>query len=293
MQQKWKGAIYGVVGAICYGTNPLGALYLYQENVPTISVLLYRFGFAACMLFALLLVSKKSLKVTFKELRILAILGVLFGISAYTLYASFKYMDAGIASTLLFIYPILTAILMAAFFKERITRFVVLSIALAMAGIALLYNGSGEVSVSLFGSLLVFVSALAYSIYIVVVNAANIKFGAVKLTFFVLVFCELFFVAASFLAGETPILPPSTNALLWGLMLALVPTVLSLVLTAKAIRNVGSTPASVMGALEPLTAVLIGIFVFGEYFSIRYAFAIVCILSAVVVIVANKKKGLG
>ena len=291
MQQKWKGAICGVVGSVCYGTNPLGALFLYKENVPTLSVLMYRFGFAAIMLFLVMLANRKSFKVSKLELKVLSVLGILFGISSYSLYSSFKFMDAGLASTLLFVYPIMTAVLMAVFFKERITKITVASILLAFVGILLLYNGGPNASISLAGSLLVALSALSYAIYIVIVNAAQMKMGALKLTFFVLCFCELFFVVASLVTGDLPMLPPTPTAWFWAMMLASVPTVFSLILTTKAIQWVGSTPAAIMGALEPLTAVLIGIFVFGEFFSIRYAFAIVCILSAVLIIVTNKKRG--
>ena len=71
-------------------------------------------------------------------------------------------------------------------------------------------------------------------------------------------------------------------------MLALLPTVFSLVLMVMAVHEIGSTPTAVMGALEPLTAVVIGVTVFGEQLTARLSVGIVLILLAVIIIVAGK-----
>lgn len=104
---KFRGILCGIIAAVCYGTNPLGVLPLYAEGLNACSVLSYRFIFATLMLGLLMTVQRKSLAVTTKELAILAPLGVLMSSSSITLYLSFHYMDAGIASTLLFVYPVM------------------------------------------------------------------------------------------------------------------------------------------------------------------------------------------
>lgn len=53
---------------------------------------------------------------------------------------SYNYMDAGIASTILFVYPVMVAVIMGIFFKEKISAITVFSILLALSGIALLYQ---------------------------------------------------------------------------------------------------------------------------------------------------------
>ena len=167
---KFKGIICGILAAVCYGTNPLGALPLYEEGVNTSSVLFYRFSLAVVILGIMLIVERKSFAVTGKELKTLASLGLLFAASSITYYQSFHFMDAGIASTILFVYPVMVAVIMATCFHEKVTLSTVLAIVLALVGIVLLYQGDAGISLSTTGILLVMLSALTYAVYIVVVN---------------------------------------------------------------------------------------------------------------------------
>ena len=119
--KKVFGTICGILAAVFYGTNPLGALKLYEQGMTTSSVLFCRFGMAWIIVSIILLFKKESLKVNKREFITLTALGLLFIASSMTLYSSFKYIAAGVASTLLFTYPIMTAVIMALLFKERIT----------------------------------------------------------------------------------------------------------------------------------------------------------------------------
>lgn len=288
MSKKFRGTLCGILAAICYGTNPLGALFLYQENVNTDTVLIHRFGLAAVLIGLLMLIKRESFKVSRKELGILASLGLLFAVSAMTLYSSFHYMDAGVASTLLFVYPIMVAIIMWLFFREKASVTTVLSIALAFWGISLLYKTDSGATLSTVGIILVMASSLTYAIYIVIVNRASLQLSSLKMTFYVLLFCIVGIAIHSFFSPETHLHTlPSARSWMFALMLAIVPTVLSLTLMTLSIRDIGSTPSAIMGALEPLTAVVIGITVFGEAFTGRLAIGIVLILLGVMLIIVG------
>ena len=286
---KHRGIICGILAAVCYGTNPLGALPLYAEGVNTSSVLFYRFSMAVLMLAVMLLIERKSFRISGGELKTLGSLGLLFAASSITYYQSFHYMDAGIASTILFVYPVMVAVIMATFFREKVTASTVTSIILALTGIGLLYSGDAGVSLSGIGVLLVMVSSLTYAVYIVIVNQSSIRMSTMKLTFYVLLICMTCLLAYSFTSPDLHLmLPPSPRAWFFACWLGLVPTVLSLVLMAIAVHEIGATPTAIMGALEPLTAVAIGVMVFGEALTFRLAVGIVLILSAVLLIVLGK-----
>ncbi|WP_418976391.1 DMT family transporter [Alistipes putredinis] len=289
MSEKSKGTLCGIVAAVSYGMNPLGALSLYRAGVNTNSVLFYRYALAAVLLAALLLVQKTSLRITRRDFSVLGLLGVMFAVSSLTLFMSFHYMDAGIASTLLFVYPVMVAVIMAIFFRERISLVTVLSISLALCGIALLYRGEGGAVLNTAGVVLVMASSLSYALYIVVVNRASLDMSSVKLTFYVLLFGVAAIVLYSLCCPDQPLQLLSTPSMwAWAAMLALIPTVVSLVLMTVAVHAIGSTPTAVMGALEPLTAVVIGVTIFGELFTARLAAGIGLILLAVTLIVAGK-----
>ena len=286
---KHKGIICGILAAVCYGTNPFGALPLYEEGVNTSSVLSYRFAMAVLMLAAMLLIERKSFKISEKELKTLGSLGLLFAASSITYYQSFRFMDAGIASTILFVYPVMVAVIMATCFKEKVTASTVTAIILALVGIGLLYKGGEGVSLSAIGVLLVMVSSLTYAVYIVVVNQSSISMSSLKLTFYVLLICMFSLLAYSFTSPDLQLmLPPSPRAWFFACWLGLVPTVLSLVFMTVAVHEVGATPTAIMGALEPLTAVAIGVMVFGESLTFRLFIGIVLILSSVLLIVLGK-----
>ena len=275
MHGKLKGTICGIVAAISYGTNPLGALSLYADGLNAVSVLFYRYGLATVLLGLIMLAERKSFSLTRHETGIIAVLGVLFASSSLCLYMSFNFMDAGIASTILFVYPVMVAVIMAVMFKERVTVATCLSIVLALVGIALLYKGGDGVTLSTVGVLLVLGSSLTYAVYIVVVNKSSLRMSSVKLTFYVLLVGTLCIVLQS-LAGEA-----------YRLQLLTTPRQ-SLVLMVIAVHHVGSTPTAIMGALEPVTAVIIGVTVFGEMFTPRLAVGITLILCAVLLIIAGK-----
>jgi drug/metabolite transporter (DMT)-like permease len=73
-------------------------------------------------------------------------------------------------------------------------------------------------------------------------------------------------------------------------MLGLVPTVLSLIFMVKAVKIIGSTPTAILGALEPVTAVAIGVLVFGEVLTGRLIVGIFLILGSTVLIALKKGK---
>lgn len=289
MSTKVKGTILGIVSAVSYGTNPLGALYLYREGLNSSSVLFYRFLFAVIILAGIMWAQHQSFKLSRKELKTLATLGILFAVSSLTFYTSFHYLDAGIAATILFVYPIMVAVIMALFFKERLSGVTVFSILLALSGIALLYRGGSSVGLNTTGVVLVLVSALTYALYMVVVNRSSIVMSSIKLTFYVLLVCMAAIALQASLGSHTP-LQPLTTPRMWffSIMLALVPTVISLVTMTQAVHAIGSTPTAIMGALEPLTAVVVGVTIFGEAFTLRLGMGIFMILVAVLLIIASK-----
>lgn len=215
------------------------------------------------------------------------VMGLLVALSSLTLFQSYNYMEAGIASTLLFVYPIMVALIMAFGFKEKLTIQTILCILLALGGIGMLYKGGDGTPLNLTGIVLVMISALSYAIYIVGVNKSTLKdIATLRLTFYVLLFgLTLFFVRVDF--GRS--LHVVDTWYLWGnlIALAIFPTAVSFLCTTQAIQYIGSTPTAILGALEPLTAVFFGVTVFGESLTLRLSCGILMIVLAVTLIIAG------
>lgn len=288
-KSKTIGILCAVLSAVCYGTNPFGTLPLYEEGVNTATVLAHRFGLAVIMLAIVMLVKRESFKVTRNEFKVLFSLGILFAASSITYYQSFHFMDAGIASTILFVYPVMVAVIMAAFFKERVTPMTIIAILMSLVGIGLLYRGGAGASLSVVGIVLCILSSLAYAVYIVVVNQSSIKMSSFKVTFYAMLVCEITLILYSFTSPDLYLhAMPSPRAWSFAVWLSIVPTILSLVFMTIAVHHVGATPTAILGALEPLTAVTIGVLVFGEMLTPRLIVGILFILFAVMLVVLGK-----
>lgn len=189
MNSKTKGFIYGAIAAASYGMNPLFTLPLYAAGMSVDTVLFYRYFFAVIVLGILMKMQHQSFALRKADILPLVIMGLLFSFSSLLLFMSYNYMDAGIASTILFVYPVMVAVIMGAFFKEKISAITVFSILLALAGIALLYQGDGGKPLSTIGIIFVLLSSLSYAIYIVGVNRSTLKnLSTTKLTFYAILF---------------------------------------------------------------------------------------------------------
>lgn len=152
MTPKTKGFIYGAIAAASYGMNPLFALPLYAAGMSVDTVLFYRYFFAAIVLGILMKMQHQSFALHKADVLPLVIMGLLFSFSSLLLFMSYNYMDAGIASTILFVYPVMVAVIMGIFFKEKISAITVFSILLALSGIALLYQGRWKQTAVDFGN---------------------------------------------------------------------------------------------------------------------------------------------
>lgn len=288
MNDKAKGYLLGAVAAATYGMNPLFAIPLYGDGMSPDSVLFFRYLLAIPLLGVMLKVRGRSLRLQRAEVAPLVFYGLMIALSSLALFLSYGYMGASIASTLLFVYPIMVAVIMACLFRERLRPVTLLCMTAALAGIGLLYrNGDGS-TISLVGTLFVFVSSLSYAIYLVGINRVKSirNEPTLKITFYVLLFGVVLFVGRLLWTGDVAL---PRHWYMWGnlLGLAVFPTAISFLCTTAAINKIGSTPTAILGALEPVTAVVFGVAVFHETLSVRQGLGLVLIIAAVTLVVAG------
>ena len=292
MNSNTKGILNGVTASISYGMNPLFALPLYANGIEVNSVLFYRYFLAVIIYFIWLKFFKRtSLKISKQELIPLFFLGIFFSLSSLTLFEAFRYIEAGIACTILFIYPVIVAVIMAIFFKEKITKTVITAIFLTSIGIILLYNGKPDSALSLKGVLIVLTSALLYALYIVgVKNIKSVKMmDSPRLSFYVMLFGLIVYIINLKFCTTLQLLP-NIQSWLFAIGLALFPTIISLETITIAIQLIGSTNTAILGALEPLTAIFFGILFFHEQLTLRISIGVILILFGVFLIISRKMK---
>ena len=285
MNEKVKGYIYGVVAAAAYGLNPLFALPLYDAGMDPESVLFFRYLFAIPMVAVTLIARGRGFRVHSREVLPLIIMGILIAFSSLALFQSYNYMDAGIASTLLFVYPIMVTLMMAVYYKEKITMHTLLCLFMAVGGVVLMSDYGAGAGFSILGAVLVLVSAFCYAVYIVGINTTRLKgLATLKVTFYVLVFGLVIFATRLYVKGGITV---PAEWYQWGNLLALAffPTLVSLACTTRAIRYIGSTPTAILGAFEPVTAVFFCVTILGETLTMTEFAGMMLVILAVTLVV--------
>ena len=286
---RFQGYLLAAIAAAAYGTNPAFAVPLYEAGMNPITVLLFRYMLGIPLLGIVMTARKISFSLKKEQIAPVAILGILMAFSSLTLFESYKYMNSGVASTLLFVYPVMVAVIMIFFFHEKFRLSVCLCLLIMFGGLALLMQPEPGETLSLLGCLMVLISALTYALYIVLVNVSKrIKeIPTTKLLFYVLIFGTVVYVFLIPIAFD---FTPPQRGLDWINLsaLALIPTILSLACTTRAIQLIGSTPTAILGALEPVSAVVLSVIVLNQPLTPREVLGGLLIVVATTIVVADK-----
>ncbi len=286
------GICAGIIAGVSYGTNPLFAKPLLESGVPVLVMLFFRYGISALLLAGWMLLKREPFRVKGRELSLLAVLGLLFACSSLFLFISYEFIPSGLATTLVYLYPVFVALIMVLlrFYPSWQTW---VSIAATFGGILLLSQPSGAAQIKPLGILLAVGSALSYAFYLVIVNRSKrIKHVSEHtLTLYALLTGTALFASlravqgGSFIEGVNC---PGDWANLIGL--ALVPTMISMLTLAISSRLIGPTKTSVLGVFEPLTAILIGTFLFGEPLTMKMGLGIAVCVAAVLFMILKPGK---
>ena len=293
------GLFLGLMAAVCYGFIPLFTKELQAPAVglplSSSTILFYRFGIASLILAAIMFVRRESFRITYAEFVRLVQLAFLSNGAALFLISGYRYCSSsGVATTLHFTYPILTALIMMIFFRERSRLSTWIAIGLSIAGVALLSGVGG--GAQWLGIVLEIISALCFALYLIRVNRSRVsQMPVVKLTFYVMAFGALIF--AAFIAYERAdfdisahyALIPSASGWFNLCLLSVICTVVTNLALVYATQNIGPTVASILGVLEPLTALVIGVLFLDEALTPSMAAGIGLILPAVLIIILRRK----
>ena len=263
MKDIVKGYLCAFISAFTYGLIPLFMIPIKKEESFSVdATLFYRFLIASGAIVFFLFYQKERLRISFREMLIMSLLGLLYALSAEFLFLAYDYLSPGIASTIFFSSPIIVALVLILFYKEKLTLPTLLSLLLVVAGVGVLSIKKGE-ALNYIGLGISLLGALVYALYILIVNKVRIESSGVKISFYSMLFSSLYFLVKSLLLRES--ITISSWALAGDLTLfAIITTSLSLVTLVYAVRYIGSTPTAIMGAFEPIVAVLISVGLFGE-----------------------------
>ena len=291
-KRRLFGYIAGILAGVSYGTNPLFGKALMESGVPIMVMLFFRYAFAAVFLAVLMMFKRESFLAKRREFGFLILLGIFFAGSSITLFCSYEFIPSGLATTLIYLYPVIVALIMV-FLRIYPSWQTWLAISATFGGILLLSTPSGDVQIRVPGVLLAIGSALCYSFYLVIVNRSKRirNVSEHTITFYSLVTGAILFAIIRY-AQDGSMLEGIDTLGDWSNLigLAIIPTMVSMLTIAISSRYIGPTKTAVLGVFEPLTAILIGTLLFGEALTAKMAVGIAICVAAVVFMIVKPGK---
>lgn len=284
------GVLYAIASSATFGLIPLFSIPLLSSGIGSPTILCYRFIVAAIIMAVVLLFTKRNLRLHAMQLGVTVLLSVLYSLTAILLIESYEYIPSGVATTIHFLYPLAVTLSMSWLFGERTTTTTYIAVVVSLVGVALLAWGDHTQGGFQRGVTLALLTVVTYAAYIVgVMRSSASSIDSLVLTFYVLVIgAGLFFIYAVATTGIEYVHRWSDWRDL--IMLALVCTVLSDYTLILAIKRIGSTLTSILGSMEPLTAVVVGVLYFGEQFDSSSVAGLILIITAVVLVIARANR---
>ncbi len=288
-----NGIFYAVISSMSFGFSPLFSLALIAAGLSDFDILSYRWLIAGLVLMFYAFAKKKSLRLnSFDEAWKIILLSVLRAITSVTLLIGYVNISSGIAATLNFMYPVIVTLTMVIFFGEKRSATDYLAILASIFGVYLLASGDsivahgGNTRLGLICSLISAFSFAAY--YIVMKQVKADKIEVVKFTTWIMMLSAVYFIICAFIFNGKLTLITDARSWMNALGLGLWATMVSNITGVKGIRRIGPTMTSILGAVQPVTAVILGVLFLGEHLYLRSLIGISIILVAVCIIVLHQ-----
>lgn len=288
-----KGILYAAVSSATFGLAPFFSISLLAIGYSSFEVLTYRWGVATVVLLVFAFLTKCDFHIGYKDFKTIFGLSLLRALTSFSLVIAYQNIASGVASIIHFMYPLAVAVTMAVFFREKKSIVTFAAIVLSLVGASLLSSGNIEYNGGnrMMGLIAACISVFSYAGYIIGIRKTRaVEVNSTVLTCYVMGLGALFFLLGGLFYDEGVRL--ETNVITWLYIggLALPATAISNITLVKAVKLAGPTLTSLLGALEPLTAVLVGVFVFKELFTTYSALGIILVVISVSLVLFQQKR---
>ena len=292
MNSQLRGVVNGIISGVSFGMIPLFSIPVIAAGMDNVSILVYRFLFGSAAMLAILLLRKTNMRVSLSELLRIVLLAIFYITTALATLECYKYLSSGIATALVYTDPIWCALIGLAFLGDKFSIKLTSSILLASLGVMMMTGlFSGDGTFSMIGLLLGLASGLAYGIYLILVPRLKVKhIASLKLTFYVFFTGMWLLIAYSLMTNGGVEEVPDSSCWLDLALLGLIPTAISNICVTVSLKLIDSTIVAILGAFEPLTAMVVGVVILGEPLGFIGVVGGMLILVAVAILTINPQK---
>ncbi|OYP42860.1 hypothetical protein CIK88_00565 [Prevotella sp. P5-50] len=292
MNSQLRGVVNGIISGVSFGMIPLFSIPVIAAGMDNVSILVYRFLFGSAAMLAILLLRKTNMRVSLSELLRIVLLAIFYITTALATLECYKYLSSGIATALVYTDPIWCALIGLAFLGDKFSIKLTSSILLASLGVMMMTGVfSGDGTFSMIGLLLGLASGLAYGIYLILVPRLKVKhIASLKLTFYVFFTGMWLLIAYSLMTNGGVEEVPDSSCWLDLALLGLIPTAISNICVTVSLKLIDSTIVAILGAFEPLTAMVVGVVILGEPLGFIGVVGGMLILVAVAILTINPQR---
>lgn len=278
ISEQNRGVILVAISAVSYGFVPVLAKIAYSAGTSMYTLLFLRFLAATVFMFSLMIIRKLPLP-TGKEIVSFLLLGS-FGYAGqvFCYFMALNHASAGVVSLLLYTYPALVMIGSVIFLKERLTTLKVVSLLLALVGSFIIIGA--EFDAGLPGIILAILSAVFYSVYILI-NSKIVKTGmGIQSSAFTLLGVTFVFGFMNSFAGFEP--PKETVGVIAVLLLATISTALAIWSFLTGMEKAGASTTALVSTLEPLVIIISSVIFLSEKLTINTVLGGALVLMALI-----------
>lgn len=279
-----KGFLLAALASCSYGFGPFFALPLMADGIPSMTILFSRFAISAVILGLVLKMRGITLSISRIDFAKLSCISGLYSSAAAAFFFALYYLDSGIVATVHFCYPVLVVLMMVMFFHERFKVSTLLAALLSFSGVALFSLQDSNVTINMTGMALTLLCALFAGLYVVTLQVIKISVSNSSVITFYVLCIGAFFLGLIGLATDGLVIPSTTSQWINITLHAIITAALSNLALVASVKIIGSSLSAILGCLEPVTAMLIGVFVFHEIFTLENAIGMILIMSSVLVV---------
>jgi drug/metabolite transporter (DMT)-like permease len=298
-QANFFGFLICIIGSLLFSTKAIIVKKAFADvkaDALTLLTLRMIFSLPFYLIAAFVISSNKSnKKMTAKEWLIVIILGTAgYYLSSLLDFLGLQYISAGLERLILFLYPTFVVLINAFLFKEKIKGKVVWALVLSYLGIAIAYVGELQIDTGnpnfYFGSFLIFLCAITFAIYIAGSGYIIPKIGASKFTSYALLCSTAGVFIHYILRDNYEPLQKSVDLWWYGILLALVATVIPTFLLSSATKKIGASNVAIISSIGPVSTILQAHFILGESIFFEQIIGTAMILAGILLLSLKTKK---
>ncbi len=293
------GVLLSFAGAVLFSTKAVIVKKAFNDiHIDTLTLLMLRMLFALPFYIAVAIWTKneKQISLTTKQWLQLIVLGLLgYYISSYLDFAGLQYISASLERLILYLFPTFVVMINFFVFKQSLNRIQMIALALTYAGIMLAYFGEFDWNniqqAYLWGGFLVFLCSITFAVYVVGSGKMIPLLGATRFTVYAMLSAIAGILLHYLIQNQFQFSVQAVEDYWqYGLLLAVVATVLPSFLSAAGIKRIGSNNAAIISSIGPVSTIIQAHFVLGEKITLAQVGGTLLVITGILLIGLNQSK---